>query len=106
MLETAPSGQTVESSKQSALFRRLAKDLPALLRRRPPRHKVAKPQQSQRRLTAEQVAQLVQEYEVGDDMAVLATRWDLHRTTVAGRECPDDGVRRPPGATRSARSAR
>lgn len=38
----------------------------------------------QRRLTSVQVEQLAQEYGAGDDMAVIAARWSLHRTTVAG----------------------
>ncbi len=76
-------GLTGGSSKQSSLFRRLAEELPALLRRRPQRTNPAKSRQTQRRLTAGQVAQLVAEYEAGDDIAALATRWNLHRTTVA-----------------------
>jgi hypothetical protein len=40
--------------------------------------------QIQRRLIAEQIEQLVHEYEDGDNMTVLAARWGLHRTTVAG----------------------
>lgn len=44
---------------------------------------VVRPRQQQRRLTPEQVGQLVAEYLVGDDMKTLATRWQLHRTTVA-----------------------
>ena len=39
----------------------------------------------QRRLAAEQVGQLVNEYEAGDDMKELAVRWKLHRTTVAAQ---------------------
>jgi Homeodomain-like domain-containing protein len=34
-------------------------------------------------LTVDQVERLVAEYEAGDDMAALAARWGLHRTTVA-----------------------
>ena len=71
------------SSKNSSLFRRLAEGLPALLRRRPHPARAPKPRQAQRRLTAEQVDQLVAEYQAGDDMTVLAARWRLHRTTVA-----------------------
>ncbi|PLS80658.1 hypothetical protein CYG49_04565 [Candidatus Saccharibacteria bacterium] len=77
-------GLTGGSSKQSVLLRRLAEGLPALLRRRHGRTRPVKPRQPQRRLTAEQVEQLVREYEAGNDMTMLATRWGLHRTTVAG----------------------
>lgn len=73
---------TVGSSKQNALLRRLAEELPALLRRRL-RTQAVRQRQAQRRLTSEQVDQLVAQYQAGDDMAVLATRWGLHRTTVA-----------------------
>lgn len=76
-------GQTVGSSKQSALFRRLAEELPALLRRRPRRAKPGKQQQTQRRLSPQQVERLVAEYQAGADMKELAARWELHRTTVA-----------------------
>ncbi len=38
----------------------------------------------QRRLTHDQAAELVAEYQAGADMKELAKRWDLHRTTVAG----------------------
>lgn len=38
----------------------------------------------QRRLTADQVAELVAEYQAGADMKELAVRWQVHRTTVAG----------------------
>jgi hypothetical protein len=40
-------------------------------------------QQVQRRLSQEQVAQLVAEYRAGDSMQKLAKRWGPHRTTVA-----------------------
>ena len=75
---------TGQSSNQNALFSRLAKALPALLRRKKLRAKPARQRQVQRRLTAQQVEQLVAEYMAGDDMTVLAARWGLHRTTVAG----------------------
>jgi lambda repressor-like predicted transcriptional regulator len=71
------------SSNHASRLRRLAAALPALLRRRPHRAKPAKQRQTQRRLTPEQVEQLIAGYQGGDDMTVLATRWDLHRTTVA-----------------------
>jgi uncharacterized protein (DUF433 family) len=76
--------QTVRSSKQSTLFKRLAKDLPDLLLR-PPRTKVAKPRQTQRRLTPQQVERLVAEYQAGAGMKELAARWEIHRTTVAAQ---------------------
>ncbi len=71
------------SSKLTSLLRRLAEELPALLRRRPRRAQPAKTRQTQRRLTRERINQLVREYEAGEDMAVLAAGWSLHRTTVA-----------------------
>jgi DNA-binding CsgD family transcriptional regulator len=39
--------------------------------------------QAQRRLTSEQIDQLVGDYEAGDSMQNLARIWRLHRTTVA-----------------------
>jgi lambda repressor-like predicted transcriptional regulator len=72
------------SSNQLILVARLAKELPNLLRQRPQRSTPHEQRQTQRRLTAEQVIQLVREYEADDDMTVLANRWQLHRTTVAG----------------------
>jgi len=53
-----------------------------VLRRRR-RKKPARKRQSQRRLTREQVEQLIAEYEAGDTMLMFAKRWRLHRTTVA-----------------------
>ena len=76
-------GRTVRGSGQSALFRQLGKDMPALLRRRTPPTELAKPGQTQRRLTTKQVEELIVQYQAGDDMKTLATRWGLHRTTVA-----------------------
>lgn len=73
------------SSKQSSLVKRLAVVLPARLRRKPDRITPQRPRQEQRRLTHEQVVRLVGEYQAGDDMKVLAERWDLHRTTVAAQ---------------------
>jgi uncharacterized protein (DUF433 family) len=71
------------SSKQGSLFRRLAKELAALLRRRadPTKHK--KPRQIQRRLTSKHRDQMVTEYQAGASMQQLAERWGLHRTTVS-----------------------
>lgn len=39
--------------------------------------------QAQRRLTLEQIAQLVNDYEAGASMKELAVRWRLHRATIA-----------------------
>ncbi len=39
---------------------------------------------AQRRLTADQVAELVAEYQAGANMRELAVRWQVHRTSVAG----------------------
>ncbi len=72
------------SSKQSALVRRLAAALPLLLKRRA-RVKSVRQRQVQRRLTAEQVEQLVCAYQAGASMKELAARWRLHRTTVASQ---------------------
>ncbi len=69
-------------------FSRLQNKLPRLLfvaRGRQGSARVpARRRQQQRRLTAAQIAELVIEYQSGDDMNVLAARWNLHRTTVAG----------------------
>jgi DNA-directed RNA polymerase specialized sigma24 family protein len=62
------------------------------------RAKPKKPRQAQRRLLAEQVGQLVREYEAGDDMTVLAARWELHRTAVAGHLRRAGGALRRQGA--------
>lgn len=72
------------SSKQTSLLKRLAEELSALLHRRPRRAKPVTPRQTQRRLTPQQVEQLVAEYRASADMKELAARWSLHRTTVAG----------------------
>jgi DNA-directed RNA polymerase specialized sigma24 family protein len=76
---------TGASSKPIALVKRLGRRLPGLLAgEEPPRLGAVRQQrQPQRRLTPEQVQMLVREYEAGDDMKVLATRWGLHRLTVA-----------------------
>jgi DNA-directed RNA polymerase specialized sigma24 family protein len=70
------------SSNHSSVFRRLADALPTLLPRRL-RSKTSRSRQVQRRLTPEEVEQLVTEYQSGDNMLPLAQRWRLHRTTVA-----------------------
>jgi len=78
---------TGSSSKQSALFSRLAADQPALVAtsgdhgQDPP----IRQRQTQRRLTAKQLQRLVAKYEAGASMKELAARWDLHRTTVAAQ---------------------
>ena len=73
------------SSKHSALVRRLAASLPALLAGgRRVAVKAVRERQVQRRLTAEQVDQLLSEYRAGASMKDLADQWRLHRTTVAG----------------------
>jgi len=64
-------------------LRRLAQELPALLRRRLHRTKTKKHWQMQRRLKPEQIKRLMAEYEAGDNMLHLAKRWRLHRTTVS-----------------------
>jgi hypothetical protein len=46
------------------------------------RSKTTGRRQVQRRLTPEEVKQLVAEYQAGDNMVQLAKRWHLHRTTV------------------------
>jgi hypothetical protein len=63
-------------------LRRLAQELPALLRRRIRKSRTRK-RQVQRRLTPAQVEQLIGEYQSGDNILKLAKRWRLHRTTVA-----------------------
>jgi hypothetical protein len=72
-------GRKLEST---SVLRRLAAELPALLRRRL-RKKTVTNRQVQRRLKSEQVDQLVAEYQAGDSMLQLANRWRLHRTTAA-----------------------
>jgi DNA-binding CsgD family transcriptional regulator len=69
------------SSKHTLLYRRLADALPAVLRRRT-RSRTTLKRQVQRRLTPEQVEQLVIEYQSGKSMQELARSWHLHRTTV------------------------
>ncbi len=73
-------------SKQNTLIKRLAHALPGLAEAEAEQSRMAatrRQRQSQRRLTPEQVEQLLREYKAGADMKVLATRWDLHRLTVA-----------------------
>ena len=74
-------------SKQKSLVSRLAASQPALTstatdRRRQP---AVRQRQAQRRLTAEQVQQLVAEYENGASVQDLASHWGIHRTTVAAQ---------------------
>jgi uncharacterized protein (DUF433 family) len=47
------------------------------------RSKITVKRQVQRRLTPEQVEQLVARYRAGDNMQELARNWRLHRTTIA-----------------------
>ena len=70
------------SSKNTSVFRRLAEELPALLRRQL-RPKKTRRRQMQRRHKPKQVEQLITEYLAGDSMLKLARRWRLHQTTVA-----------------------
>ncbi len=71
------------SSKFLGLLRGLASALPSLSEPSgPPAEAPAPP--VQRRLTADQAAELVAEYQAGADMRELAVRWQVHRTTVAG----------------------
>jgi lambda repressor-like predicted transcriptional regulator len=72
------------SSNHTSVFRRLAEELPALLRQRMQR-RIRRKRQSQRRLTAEQLEQLIADYRAGLDMQALAAHWNLHRTTVAAQ---------------------
>ncbi len=66
-----------------AQLRGLARALPALTTlSESPSVPSARP--VQRRLTANQVVELVAEYQAGADMRELAVRWQVHRTTVAG----------------------
>ncbi len=78
-------GLTGGSSKETPLLRRLAAELPAQLRHRAPRSKPVKPRQVQRRPTPDQLDHLVRQYEVGDDMKVLAAGWSVYRATVAAQ---------------------
>ncbi len=74
---------TGASSKFLGQLRGLASALPGLSAAfEPPT--AASTQPVQRRLTADQVAELVAEYQAGADMRELAVRWQVHRTTVAG----------------------
>ncbi len=71
------------SSKFLTQLRGLAEALPDLLAGAEPLIE-ASPRPVQRRLAADQVAELVAEYQAGADMRELAVRWQVHRTTVAG----------------------
>jgi transposase-like protein len=51
---------------------------------RRPAQETCAARQHQRRLSPEQIEQLVAAYQAGEDMKTLAARWQLHRTTVAG----------------------
>ena len=75
---------TGASSKQHAQLRALVAGLPELLEHAPP-PSTARSRQEQRRLSSDQVGQLVAEYQAGDDMKFLAKRWGVHRQTVAAQ---------------------
>lgn len=74
---------TRATSKFRARLIALARGLPELLGRPVVPAPPFAQRQHQRRLDPDEVAQLVAEYEAGDDMTVLAKTWSLHRTTVA-----------------------
>jgi hypothetical protein len=88
----SPSGRTARSkgwpdrSKLETVrpVQRLAAGLPALLHR-PETTKPKPGRQVQRRLTPEQVEQLVTEYRAGSSVQELAAKWRLHRTTVSAQ---------------------
>jgi transposase-like protein len=73
---------TGASSKQKAQFRGLASSLPDVLAQSEPTPPTARRQQ-QRRLSPAQVEQVVQQYQAGDDMRIVAERWGISRKTVA-----------------------
>ncbi len=97
---------TGTSSKQQALVSRLAAAQPALIvgpidsQRGAP----ARQRQVQRRLTSDQVQQLVTEYEAGIGVQDLATRWSIHRTTVATQLRQAGVLARRRGLTEEARA--
>jgi DNA-binding CsgD family transcriptional regulator len=70
------------SSKQKAQYRRLADVLPEVLARPEPTPPVIR-RQRQRRLSAVQAKQVVQQYKEGDNMRVVAARWGISRKTVS-----------------------
>ncbi len=75
---------TGASSKFLAQVRGLSSALPSLgVVSQLPSARPVRPHQ--RRLTPDQVAELVAEYQAGADMKELAVRWQVHRTTVAGQ---------------------
>ena len=76
---------TRQSSKFEAQVRGLSAGLAHLLDG--PKHTAARTGPAspvQRRLTADQTAELAAEYRAGTNMKQLALRWEVHRTTVAG----------------------
>jgi transposase-like protein len=83
----SPVVLTGSSSKQQSLVSRLAAAQPGLLTRATDDRQCSpvRQRQSQRRLTPEQVQQLVDEYEAGTGVQDLAARWAIHRTTVAAQ---------------------
>jgi len=66
----------------AARLRRLVEALPTVLRRRR-LSRTTRKRQIQRRLTPEQVEQLLTKYRAGASMQQLVRKWRLHRTTVA-----------------------
>jgi hypothetical protein len=83
MTGSMPSvGLTGGSSKQSALVRRLAAQLPVLLgHRRSPR--VVRQRQVQHRLPPDKIAHLVADYQAGSGTKELALNYRIHRDTVS-----------------------
>jgi uncharacterized protein (DUF433 family) len=74
--------QTGTSLQHSSQVIRLAAELPGVLRR-VPRQEDRRQRRGQRRLTPEQVTQLVGEYQAGGRVKDLATSWRVHRDTVS-----------------------
>lgn len=75
---------TGASSSFRTHVRRLTDALPGLGSHRR-HHEPAGQRQVQRRLTADQVEQLITEYRAGADMNEIAASWGVHRTTVAAQ---------------------
>jgi predicted DNA-binding protein (UPF0251 family) len=66
----------------SSLVRRLAAELPDVMSR-PPRARPRSTRQRQVRLSPDELAELVAEYQAGFDSYDLAVRWGVHRHTVS-----------------------
>lgn len=82
--------QTGASSKQAVQVRRLSAELSDVLRQ-VRQQEDRRPRRGQRRLTAEQVTQLVGEYQAGRRVKDLAASWRVHRDTIS-RLLRDAGV--------------